>query len=501
MAMRLEIQCEDRIGMIREVLDLFTPYQIDVRLIEVDTLRRCIYCGFSDISFAKLQKLLAEIRRLDDVEDVKTVTFTPSERQTNALYMLLEALPEGVIAVDLKGVITMATELAAEDLQVPLEKLLHQPLQQFIKGISFAKIPWHAMPSGLSKRIRVRQKTLLLEMKPIWVQGDDGVKNPAGSVIHLKSEARLQRQAQSLKRAPNAVAGLEKYYRQGVLKSAAMNKLLAQAKPLADQTMPLLLIGQVGTGKKDFVSALYHYWYDNQLEKDSQLLFKPAAQMRLQDVASLSSYCGWYVIEDIEDLSKEVQQALLAWLNQQPDQLTSLRASVRLISLSTLNQQQLADHETLHKALYFELSTLCLTMPELAQRRDDIPGLVKQILLDISERYQLTPPSLSKGALAKLCLHAWPGNLKELHNVCLQTLLANPGNDWQTEDVQLAPVAAKPQWSLQDGSLDKTMKSLEAEILRQLYPQYPSTRRLAKAVGLSHSAVANKLKEYNIAIN
>ncbi|MFT6406562.1 MAG: transcriptional regulator of aroF, aroG, tyrA and aromatic amino acid transport, partial [Marinomonas primoryensis] len=41
--MRLEIQCEDRIGMVREILDLFIPHQIDMRLVEMDTKRRCIY--------------------------------------------------------------------------------------------------------------------------------------------------------------------------------------------------------------------------------------------------------------------------------------------------------------------------------------------------------------------------------------------------------------------------------------------------------------------------
>jgi len=126
--MRLEIQCEDRIGMVREALDLFVPHGIDMRLVEVDTKRRCIYCGFPDIPFSKLQQLLADIRRLESVEDVKTVMFTPSEREHNALYTLLEALPDGVISVDLKGNITMVTELAAQDLNVSVLNLLHKPV-------------------------------------------------------------------------------------------------------------------------------------------------------------------------------------------------------------------------------------------------------------------------------------------------------------------------------------------------------------------------------------
>lgn len=206
--MRLEIQCEDRIGMIREILDLFVPHKIDIRLIEVDTKRRCIYCGFPDIPFSQLQTLLAEIRRLDSVEDVKTVMFTPSEREHNALYTLLESLPDGVISVDLKGQVTMATEQAAEDLSVPIEALLHRPISQVIKGIHLSKLSSKELLAkpieSTSKQVRIRGKAFLLEMKPIFVCDDDGVQNVAGTVIYLKSEWRLDKQTARLKQAPKA---------------------------------------------------------------------------------------------------------------------------------------------------------------------------------------------------------------------------------------------------------------------------------------------------------
>ncbi len=204
--MRLEIQCEDRIGMVREILDLFVPHQIDVRLIEIDSKQRCIYCGFSDIPFSQLQTLLAEIRRLDSVEDVKTVMFTPSEREHNALYTLLESLPDGVISVDLKGQVTMVTEQAAEDLNLPIAELLHRPFSQIIKGIHFPKAPpkesWDKPTKSTSKRVRIRGKTFLLEMKPIFVRDDEGVENWAGTVIYLKSQQRLDKQTARLKQTP-----------------------------------------------------------------------------------------------------------------------------------------------------------------------------------------------------------------------------------------------------------------------------------------------------------
>jgi len=496
--MRLEIQCEDRIGMVREILDLFIPHQIDMRLVEMDSKQRCIYCGFLDIPFTQLQKLLAEIRRLDSVEDVKTIMFTPFEREHNALYTLLEALPDGVISVDLKGHITMVTELAAEDLHTPVADLLHKPLQQFIKGISFSKDAWANPKAGMSKRIRIRNKTLLLEMKPIFVSDDDGIKNPAGTVIYLKSELRLDRQAASLRQAPDAENDLEIYFQSAVIKSEVMKRTLVQAKVFAEVAMPLFVHGEVGTGKRDFIEALFQYWHKRQADQDAQLIIRHARSMTCEDITELDKRSGWFVIVDIEYLDELVQVSLADWLTRQPSVVTSFDASMRLISLSSLSRQRLSDGVTLNKSLFFTLATLQLAMPSLRTRREDIEGLVQQIVLAQSERYRLAVPSISKGAFTKLALYSWPGNLKELQNTCLQALLSVKGREWSVEDLGLPESCAMANLELVNDSLELTLKQWEADLLKQLYPNFPSTRRLAKAVGMSHSAIANKLKEYGI---
>ncbi|QUX95520.1 transcriptional regulator [Marinomonas sp. CT5] len=496
--MRLEIQCEDRIGMVREALDLFVPHGIDMRLVEVDTKRRCIYCGFPDIPFSKLQQLLADIRRLESVEDVKTVMFTPSEREHNALYTLLEALPDGVISVDLKGNITMVTELAAQDLNVSVLNLLHKPVQQFIKGINVSKEQWANPRDGMSKRIRIRDKTLLLEMKPIFVRDDDGYANPAGTVIYLKSKSRLDRQTESLKQAPDAEHYLEMYFRPTVMKSEAMKRTLQQAKAFADLPMPLLIQGEVGTGKRDLVNALFQYWQKHHGDRDAQLVACHGTELSKDDIVKLDKMSGWFVIEDVECLDKQVQLDLSNWLARQPGESTSLDTNVRLVSLSSLSHAKLANSEVLNKSLYFALATLTLPMPALRNRKEDLEGLVHQIIVAQAERYRIPIPSVSKGALTKLGLYSWPGNLKELQNVCLQTLLTMKGEEWKADSVLLPENPVINDMALIDDSLEVTVKQWEAELLRRLYPRFPSTRKLAKAVNMSHSAIANKLKEYGI---
>jgi transcriptional regulator of aroF, aroG, tyrA and aromatic amino acid transport len=99
--------------------------------------------------------------------------------------------------------------------------------------------------------------------------------------------------------------------------------------------------------------------------------------------------------------------------------------------------------------------------------------------------------------MALLKMHHWPGNLKELESCLYQARHIASGMQIETSDLPLEVGETMPI-ALIDGSLDKTVKAYEAQVLRKLYPQYPSTRKLAKFLNVSHSSIANKLKEYGI---
>ncbi|MZD42529.1 transcriptional regulator TyrR, partial [Salmonella enterica subsp. enterica serovar Typhimurium] len=70
--MRLEVFCEDRLGLTRELLDLLVRRSIDLRGIEIDPVGR-MYLNFSTLEFNAFSSLMAEIRRIPGVTDVRTV--------------------------------------------------------------------------------------------------------------------------------------------------------------------------------------------------------------------------------------------------------------------------------------------------------------------------------------------------------------------------------------------------------------------------------------------
>lgn len=120
--MRLEVSCEDRLGLTRELLDRLVEHNIDLRGIEIDT-SGIIYLNFPELEFRDFQHLMPEIRRIPGVYDVKTIPYMPSEREHHEIEALLKALPDLVFSLDSKGRVTQANQAALTTLALPPDEV------------------------------------------------------------------------------------------------------------------------------------------------------------------------------------------------------------------------------------------------------------------------------------------------------------------------------------------------------------------------------------------
>lgn len=497
--MILEIHCHDRIGIATEVLDIFIPYDIDIKGIEVDRQHERMYCAFADISFENLQKLMAEIRRIDGVIDVKTAMFSPSERVHNALYTLLKTLSDGVVSLDLSGYIMMANQTAIDDLQLG-DNPIGQPLSQFLKGVHFSREYFASanlikLKRFQSKRVRVVGKTLLLEMLPIYVPGEvEGESVRAGTVVQIKSEARLGVQAQKLRHAAAQDITLE----QVVAKSPLMRTMVRHLAAFLPLKAPMFLSGEAGAGKQDLVNAMFQSWQSLNGLSQGKVKAISGNKLTLKHLAP-SQQPQWWIINEPQWIGPEMQQAVLSYLNQLSDLGFTHN---RLVFVSTLSLEALAEQHPTQQAFLYRLAQLTLNLPPLRLRKQDLSELThyycQLACLDLNKPVL----KVSRAAFSKLAMHSWPGNLTELRHVCYQACLLTIKNSIDLEDIHLTshaiPDTSDVAVDLLDGSLDKTMKQFEAKLLAKLFPDYPSSRLLAEKVGLSHSAVANKLREYGI---
>ena len=98
--MRLQVFCEDRLGITRELLDILTSQEINLRGIEIDRIG-IIYLNCPEIEFEQFSQLMSQIRQLDGVTDVRKIQFMPSEREHKELKALLQTLPDPFFSINL----------------------------------------------------------------------------------------------------------------------------------------------------------------------------------------------------------------------------------------------------------------------------------------------------------------------------------------------------------------------------------------------------------------
>ncbi|MGF1894626.1 PAS domain-containing protein, partial [Vibrio campbellii] len=136
--MRLEVLCEDRLGLTRELLNILAARNLDLRGIEID-ITGIIYLNCPDIDFDTFSELMAEIRRISGVKDVRKIQFMPMERHNTELISLLNNLPEPVVAIDLRGYVDMANQAALSLFNLEEQEVISHQISQLLPSFNFTK--------------------------------------------------------------------------------------------------------------------------------------------------------------------------------------------------------------------------------------------------------------------------------------------------------------------------------------------------------------------------
>ncbi|ECN3838142.1 transcriptional regulator, partial [Salmonella enterica subsp. enterica serovar Newport] len=248
--MRLEVFCEDRLGLTRELLDLLVLRSIDLRGIEIDPIGR-IYLNFAELEFTDFSSLMAEIRRISGVTDVRTVPWMPSEREHLALSALLEALPEPVLSLDMKSKVEMANPASCQLFAQSQERMRHHTAAQLINGFNFQRWLDGNPQSSHNEHVVINGQNFLMEITPVHLQNENDEYVLTGAVVMLRSTIRMGQQLQNLSTQDLSA------FSQIIAVSAKMKHVVEQARKLAMLSAPLLITGDTGTGKDLFAYACH----------------------------------------------------------------------------------------------------------------------------------------------------------------------------------------------------------------------------------------------------
>lgn len=508
--MRLEVSCQDRIGLAKDILVVLERYGIN--LIAIDASNKgFLYFQFAEVTFNTLSELMPQIRKVESVNDVRTVSFMPSEQEHYALKTLLKTLPDSVFSLDAKGRIRVVNESALLTLGMGEHEVVEEPLNHWVQGFNFSR--WLSEPQVLAQatRVHIGQSEYLAEMLPIYLPDENDSSILAGAVVSLKSPARVGKQFNALQ---NQTAGFESV----LAISDKMKQVVEQAKRMAQLDAPLLITGETGTGKELMARACH----DASMRREHPFIAINCAA--LPDSVAEEELFGFVsdgkvvkkgffeeakggtvFLDEVAEMSKAAQVKLLRLLQDGSFRRIGgdeeVRADVRIICSTQKNLAELCQSGEFREDLYYRIHVLSFHMPSLRERRVDILPLTEMFLEHYSQQLSSPVRRISAECRDHLMTYAWPGNVRQLKNAVFRAVSMWDGSAELTVEQLKLPSYAEGFGYFDhqfEGSLDEAMKQFEASLLRRLYPAYPSTRQLARKLGVSHTAIANKLREYKI---
>ncbi|SHI08199.1 transcriptional regulator TyrR [Ferrimonas marina] len=509
--MRIRVSCQDRIGLAREILEVLEKQGININAIDAGS-EGYVYLQVPAPTFEQLQELMPMLRKIPNVTDVRTVPYMPSEREHYALEALLRTLPDPIFSLDLKANFATANDSTLAVLGSPAEEVIDQPVANFIQGFSFAR--WLGGEEVLPQAIKVTigGSQYLAEMLPIDLPDEEGTKILAGAMVQLKSAARVGRQFNALREHRSGFDTL-------IAESERMRTLLDEARRMAQLEAPLLILGETGTGKEQMARACHQasLRHDkNFVVINCASLPDDVAESELFGLASSPTELvkkgvieqadgGTVFLDEVADMSPQLQVKLLRLIQdgcfRRVGDDTEIKVDLRIICASQRDLSELCQKGEFREDLYYRINVLNLQLPPLRERKADILPLAELFLEHYSEQLGSPLRQLSASCRDFMRSYAWPGNVRQLKNAIFRAVsMADERGELTPEQLRL------PAWNETfgyldqefEGTLDEAVKQFESSLLRRLYPAYPSTRQLARKLGVSHTAIANKLREYRI---
>jgi DNA-binding NtrC family response regulator len=331
----------------------------------------------------------------------------------------------------------------------------------------------------------------------------------------------LEAQRERRRAVASASADAERRSSPFVGQSAAILALQEIASAVRDSQLPVLILGETGTGKgvlarhlhaqsprarQPFVdlncAGLSRELLESELFGHRRGAFTGAVNSKpgLFEIA----HGGTLFLDEIGDLELSVQPKLLKVLEEgtfrRLGDVANRAADVRLIAATHRNLGALVKQERFRQDLLFRVNTLVFELPPLRERSEDIEPLANSLLDAFGRRTGGARPRLTAEALEILRRYPWPGNIRELRNVLERALL------FCREGV-LDRKALRFDRSLdpgdsEDGETDDGAQTLEdaerRHIARVLRRAGGRVDRAAEVLDLSRSSLYAKLKKYGI---
>jgi two-component system nitrogen regulation response regulator NtrX len=303
--------------------------------------------------------------------------------------------------------------------------------------------------------------------------------------------------------------------------SGAINAVRATLKRVAGTGSRVLIMGGAGVGK-EVAARLLHGWSQRVAapfvivsaarmtpERVEEELFGAEESGDLVRPGLLEqAHGGTLFLDEVADMPVATQARILRVLTDQSFTRVGgtrvVKVDVRVVSATARDLQVEIAEGRFREDLYYRLNVVPVTIPSLADRREDIPPLVQHFLAHYAAERRVPTPEIAPDAMVALQSYDWPGNVRQLRNVVERTIIMAPGDRIGRIDVDLLPpeilgdqaeMAGTGGGAIMGAPLREARETFEREYLRVQIRRFSGNiSRTASFIGMERSALHRKLK-------
>lgn len=285
--------------------------------------------------------------------------------------------------------------------------------------------------------------------------------------------------------------------------SPAIQGINTIVKDIALTNISVLLVGESGTGKEIYARLIHML-----SKRSSAPLTKVSCRARepeellaelkplLKDrPKSAGNVPGTLFLDGIDELEPNSQKVLLSQLPEgEPDEVDGLRRVATAIR--DLNNEVETGH--FRRDLYYRINGVCIRLPALRERRQDIPLLMEHFLAKHSVDLGRTAPALTEEDVQFFGSYGWPGNVRELANVAKKIALFGEARKVIC-DLDATPKSAaalsKEGLSLKAVARAASRQAERGLIVKALERTRWNRKQAAQDLGVSYKSLLYKIKE------
>jgi two-component system response regulator HydG len=303
-----------------------------------------------------------------------------------------------------------------------------------------------------------------------------------------------------------------------VYRADVMRQLLKMIDRVAPSSASVLILGESGTGKellahaiheksgrrnKPFVAincgALRETLLESELFGHEKGAFTGAYSRKIGLAEAATG--GTLFLDEIGELSPGIQAKLLRFLQEgeiyRVGGKEPIKVDIRLISATNRELDLEVQRGNFREDLYYRINTIVVHAPPLRRRKEDIPALIEHFLSNGLHSYLNRGRQMSEDAMKILMKYDWPGNIRELQNVCERLQILSDGHVILPTDLPENIKNPEQKITLDDYDPTVTLHELEKRyIIKALMHFEGNKTQAAQALGITIKTLYNKLHEY-----